>query len=106
MSLAEVGEGCECVADHSPSAYLAVWHHILPKSWGGLDVVENRIHICSNTHEAVHRLIDDHIRWGGTVPWSIRRHFSTFQRELADRAWVQRPAKPTYTLHYHPMLRP
>lgn len=92
-----IGEGCACVDDHNPSAYVPADHHIIPRSWGGPDVAENRRLICPNTHTAVHRLIDEYVRAGGDPGWEIRRHYGVYQRELAKFAWDHRPAKPTIT---------
>lgn len=101
VELNPLGELCECVKTHAPAAFVPTHHHILPQSWGGPTVDENLVWLCPNSHTAVHRLIDDHIRYGGTVPWEIRQHFSSFQRDLAERAWAQRPENPTYTLPTH-----
>ena len=98
VALAPFGEGCACVAQHVPSGYVAVTHHVLPLSWGGPDEPGNKVLVCSNTHEATHRLIDDHIRFGGEPPWEHRRRFNPLARDLAARAWAQRPDHPTYTL--------
>jgi hypothetical protein len=93
------GEGCTCVATHSPKAYVPVQHHIKPQSWGGLTVPSNLIVICSNTHDATHRLLDEYVRLGGEPPWDFRRDYGPLPRRLAASAWSQRPPKPTYTLH-------
>lgn len=97
-TLAPFGEGCECVTTHVPSSYIAVVHHVLPLSWGGLREPGNEVLVCSNTHEATHRLLDDHIRFDGVPPWEHRRRFNPLARDLAARAWAQRPEHPTYTL--------
>jgi hypothetical protein len=100
LELAPLGSGCRCVTQHSPAAYVLVKHHIKPKSWGGPDTVENLVDVCPNSHSAVHRLIDSYVRAKGDPGWEVRRKFSAFQRELALRAWEQRPPVPTYTLGY------
>jgi hypothetical protein len=97
VSRPEIGVGCRCVAEHSPTAYVATRHHVLPQSWGGPTTDANLVTICANTHTAVHRLLDDYVRAGGDPGWETRRHFSPYQRELALRAWQQRPPKPTIT---------
>lgn len=86
------------MAAHSPASYVAVVHHVVPLSWGGPDVAANKVTVCSNTHEATHRLLDDHIRFKGVPPWEHRRRFNPLARDLAARAWAARPAHPTYTL--------
>jgi hypothetical protein len=95
--LAPVGEGCLCVSTHAPRAYVPNKHHILPESWGGKKVPENLIPLCANAHTSVHYLIDQYVRAGGLPPWSERAKFSPFIRDLAARAWAQRPEKPTIT---------
>lgn len=102
MTLAPLGQGCACVADHSPAAYVPVRHHVVPESWDGPTIASNLVTICPSTHTAVHRLIDEYVRHGGDPGWDTRRHFSPFQRDLALRAWEQRPEKPTITSLEHP----
>jgi 5-methylcytosine-specific restriction endonuclease McrA len=92
MSRAILSHGCECVSEHSPTAYVPTDHHILPKSWGGQTIDANLVTICPNTHAAVHRLLDDYVRAGGDPGWETRKHFSAFQRDLALRAWERRPS--------------
>lgn len=101
MTLAALGEGCECVADHAPAAYVPTRHHILPQSWGGPTVDANLVTLCPSTHTAVHRLLDEYVRNGGDPGWETRRHFGPYVRGLALRAWEQRPAKPTITSLHH-----
>ena len=92
ISLARMGEGCTCVATHSPAAYVVAKHHIKPQSWGGLTVPSNLIDICPNTHTATHRLLDDYVRNGGDPGWEARRKFGVLARALALKAWEQRPS--------------
>lgn len=96
------GEGCPCVSTHVPSGYVLVTHHVVPLSWGGADVPENRQSLCSNTHDSTHRLLDDYVRaWRlglGEPGWEHRRRFNPLARELAARGWAGRPATPTFTL--------
>lgn len=99
--LAPLGQGCECVAEHSPTAYVPTVHHVCPQSWGGQTVLGNLVTLCPSSHTAVHRLIDDYVRAGGDPGWDVRQHFSAFQRDLAERAWAQRPATPTITSLAH-----
>jgi hypothetical protein len=98
-----IGEGCPCVITHAPAAYVAELHHIVPRSWGGPDVPENLASVCNNTHQAVHHLLDDHVRLfrlAGALelPWTVLRRYSAFQRDLAARGWAGRPERPTFTL--------
>ena len=100
-TLAPLGQGCECVADHSPAAYVPAWHHVQPQSWGGQTVKANLVLICTNTHTATHRLLDEYVRANGDPGWETKRHFGAYVRGLALRAWEQRPAKPTITSLAH-----
>lgn len=93
VTLAVLGQGCECVATHSPRAYIPHRHHVLPQSWGGLNAASNLVVLCGNTHGAVHRLIDEYVRHGGDPGWEVRRQFGVLARELALRAWEQRPSQ-------------
>lgn len=97
-----LGHGCGCVGEHSPTAYVPTQHHILPRSWHGETIDINLVTLCPNAHTATHRLIDDYVRAGGDPGWETRCHFSPFIRELALRAWEQRPATPTITSLEHP----
>lgn len=97
MLLNPLGGMCECVADHSPAAFVPAQHHVLPQSWGGLTVPTNLVWLCPNAHTATHRLVDEYVRHHGDPGWETRRRYSPFVRDLAARAWAQRPAKPTLT---------
>lgn len=92
-----IGEGCQCVDNHLPAAYVGALHHVLPQSWGGQTVPGNLVMLCPNSHTATHRLIDEYVRAGGDPGWEVRRHFGVYVRTLALRAWQQRPAHPTLT---------
>lgn len=96
-----LGEGCECVQNHSPRNYVPNDHHILPQSWGGRTVKANLIRICANTHTATHHLLDEYVRAGGDPGWEVRRRYGILARELAARAWAQRPETPTLTSVSH-----
>lgn len=90
---------CQCVTEHSPTAYVTNQHHIVPQSWGGQTVATNLIPICPNTHTAVHELMNAYVHAGGLPPWEIRQHYSTFVRDLAAYAWARRPNDhPPYTV--------
>ena len=101
-ALNPLGGLCGCVAEHSPTAFVPTYHHILPQSWGGPSVPENMVWLCPNAHTATHRLIDDYVRAGGDPGWDVRQHFSPFVRGLALRAWEQRPTDPGITSVSHP----
>lgn len=92
-----LGELCACVSEHVPSAFVPTYHHILPQSWGGPSVPENMVWLCPNAHTAVHRLIDEHVRVNGEPGWDVEKHFSPFVRDLAHRAWANRPPDPHIT---------
>ena len=97
-----LGDLCECVSEHSPAAFVPTYHHILPQSWDGPTVPENMVWLCPNAHTATHRLIDEYVRADGDPGWAVRQHFSPFVRDLALRAWEQRPSDPTITSVAHP----
>lgn len=59
-------EACRAHGFHSPRPNYSELHHILPMSWGGPDVADNRIAICPTGHANVHRLLDA-LRRGGDV---------------------------------------
>jgi hypothetical protein len=90
------------VATHSPHAYVPARHHILPQAWGGKSTEGNLVTLCPTTHTAVHRLLDEYVRNGGDPGWDTRCHFGPYVRDLALRAWDQRPPKPTITSVQHP----
>lgn len=92
---------CECVAYHSPSAYVPNTHHILPQSWGGLTVPENLIVICPNTHTATHDLLNQYVHHAGIPPWDVLEHYNATAQRLAAQAWAQRPSgKLPYTFQH------
>lgn len=101
VELNPLGQNCECVEVHVPSAFVPTQHHILPQSWGGQTVYDNLVWLCPNSHTAVHRLLDEYVRAGGNPGWSVSKHFSPYQRALALRAWDQRPENPTITSLAH-----
>lgn len=90
---------CRCVSVHTPSVYVPNHHHILPQSWGGQTVAENLVYLCGNSHAAVHQLLNQYVHHFGLPPWEVRVHYNPQVRDLAQRAWDQRPSdKPSYTL--------
>lgn len=90
---------CPCVAEHRPASYVPNRHHILPQSWGGQSVAANLIDICPNTHTSTHRLLNAYVHAGGQPPWEVLQHYNALTRDLAARAWEQRPSEhPPYTL--------
>ena len=84
---------------HRPRPHQIDSHHIVPKSWGGLDAAPNKIDLCSQCHQNTHALIDEYVRHRGAPPTTIRRTYTTLERELAAKAWLSRPDVPTYTQH-------
>jgi len=90
------------VSQHVPEAHALAMHHILPKSWGGPDTATNKVALCPTTHENIHKLLNRYVKLGGVPPWWFRRSYGTYARELATRAWDQRPSdKPPYTMQQH-----
>lgn len=63
-------------------------HHILPKEWGGVDVLSNRTKICAACHNDVHAYLDWlEARGGELLPWPLRRQWRYEVRELAIEGW-------------------
>ncbi|MGZ4663577.1 MAG: HNH endonuclease [Frankiaceae bacterium] len=93
---------CQCVRQHSPSAYVPNVHHAIPQSWGGQTTPDNLVVLCPNSHTATHRLIDAYVRAGGDPGPVVRRGYNRLVRDLAARAWAGRPAHPTPTSLGHP----
>ena len=100
-TLAPLGQGCECVAVHSPAAYVPTRHHVVPQSWNGPTTDANLVTLCPSSHTATHRLLDEYVRANGDPGWETKRHFGAYVRGLALRAWEQRPDKPTITSLAH-----
>lgn len=93
---------CLCVGQHVPEAHALARHHILPKSWGGATTAENLVVLCPSTHENVHQLLNLYIHAGGVPAWAVRRAYGVYARQLAQKAWDQRPSdKPPYTTQEH-----
>lgn len=87
----DAGRYCRCVSRHVPAVTHVHRHHILPLSWGGPDVEENIEWLCQTTHENVHVLLREYVRYGGEPPWRPwRQQVSPFTRALAEAAWEQR----------------
>lgn len=105
-TLNPLGELCQCVSEHSPASFVPTYHHIIPESWGGQKTDDNMVWLCPNAHTAVHRLVDEYVRNNGLPPWETRQHFSPYIRELAQRAWDNRPDNPTITSLPEKMVRP
>lgn len=94
--------GCTCTAKHSPSTYVPNAHHILPQSWGGQTVPANLATVCNNAHMSIHALIDLHVHLNriptrAEIVARLGRYPVPLIRDLAAKAWAQRPAKPTPT---------
>jgi hypothetical protein len=89
---------CKCVAIHCPASYTTITHHILPKSWGGQDVPENKVEVCANTHDSIHEILNQYVHLGGKPPETWLQHYNAMARRLAADAWARRPSdKPPYT---------
>lgn len=94
-----IAKKCECVSIHTPSAYVPNHHHILPQSWGGETEDANMAWLCPNSHTAVHALLNEYIRHGGMPSWEVLEHYNVLVRDLAIRAWAQRPSdRPPFTV--------
>lgn len=78
---------CKCVRRHHPKITIIDKHHIVPLSWGGPDVPENMIPICSNQHRLVHELLTLYKKRSGYVLPSELRKFPRFTQALAKKGW-------------------
>lgn len=81
------GAICLCSNDHQPNPRELHSHHIWPLYAGGLDTPSNRVWICPTSHVNVHELLAEYGRQGGEPPWSYRRHFGGYVRDLAATGW-------------------
>lgn len=94
---------CQVCKSHNPKPITTDAHHIRPESWGGLPTADNLVQVCNTVHHGAHALIDLYVQlgrapsnaemraaFGGVLP-------SKGMRDLAARAWAQRPPTPTPT---------
>lgn len=90
----KAGNNCPCVTKHVPLPTVLHKHHIVPLSWGGPNTAENIIKICPNAHYNIHDL-HRYYKWhNGRPPGHIRKHYSKFVEDLAQRGWDGRdPAR-------------
>lgn len=93
---------CHCVVEHRPQPLVLEAHHVLPLSWAGPDVPENRVTLCSTAHHGTHALLDLYVTLGREpLRHEMQTKFGTVPNKLiqvlAARAWAQRPAHPTRT---------
>jgi hypothetical protein len=87
-----VGTATTCVAEksHRPKPLRFVWHHILPRTCGGLTTSGNLASVCDNCHYGIHVLLyelaqngklTDHWHMGGTGRYQIA--LSGYQAAIA-----------------------
>jgi hypothetical protein len=85
---------CQCVLNHNPNVIYTQRHHIVPESWvraGGRAVDPATVDLCGTAHDSVHELLNEYVRNNGPPSWEARRRFNPYIRELAERAWSNRP---------------
>lgn len=91
-----VGPASKCDAcglkQHAPVPARYVWHHILPKTCGGLSGSVNLVESCDTGHYAIHDLM-----WRlANAPDSIKgRRYTRRQRDLAARGYREAMAAGT-----------
>lgn len=78
---------CQCVGKHVPLPTVLHRHHVIPKYLGGTDASDNLITICPTTHNSVHGLLRQYARFKGLPPGRIRKHYSQYVQDLAERGW-------------------
>ncbi len=88
---------CSNPVTHRPVPHQVDVHHVVPKSWGGSDVKENKREVCPNCHTSVHHLLDVWVRTGAGDSPGVPVGYSRAVAVLAKRAWASRPPQPTYT---------
>lgn len=97
--MTEFGYDCYLHLSHSPAPLNAAVHHVLPKSWGGPDTLDNKVTLCPTGHENVHTVLNWFVSFGSpeAVPSYLSKHVGDSTMALALRAWNQRPAHTPYT---------
>lgn len=79
---------CLCVANHSPAiGELIQHHHVVPLSWGGPNTPGNKVDLCPNAHELVHRILNEGVRRKAWPDWAYLQHFNWWIRGIARRGW-------------------
>jgi len=85
-----VPPACLCVAEHRPAlGGMVQIHHVLPLSWGGPNTAANRVPLCPNGHELVHRQLNIAVRqrrWPVWADWATRNPYLI---GLAVRAYME-----------------
>lgn len=88
---------CSNPVDHSPPYAYTQDHHVVPLSWvreGCEQWGPVILPLCGTCHDAFHHLLNHYVRHaakGLVVPWSIRRTYSIFIRDLVAQVWERRP---------------
>jgi hypothetical protein len=85
---------CAAHRSHTPHIAKPQTHHVVPTSWGGPNVSENRVTLCPTGHTNVHALLDLYVKASGAPAWDAVRHFGPGERVLAERAWQEYLADP------------
>ena len=89
---------CQLHISHSPEPLNSATHHILPLSWGGADIVANKLVVCPTGHENLHTVLNWFVRFKGTeLPWEYRRRIGSTTWSYALRAWDEHTGPTPYT---------
>lgn len=64
---------CSCVGKHVP----------LPHKLVSVEVGEDTIHLCPTTYYNLLCLREEYVRFKGTPPGNVRKHYSEFVQKLA-----------------------
>lgn len=86
------GQVCVCVSNHNPNPMELNRHHIHPIGFDppGENAEHNIVWLCPTAHANVHELLRAWVKYEGEPPWSIRKHFSPYIRDVAEdgyRRW-------------------
>lgn len=90
---------CTNPASWHPTLHTINRHHNPPTSWTKLSGGASQIiQLCGVCHDETHTLLNEYVRAGSVPTWEIRRTYSIYVRQLAQKAWDERPNdKPPYT---------
>jgi hypothetical protein len=93
---------CANPIEHRPPPMVLEKHHVQPKSWGGPDIPENLVEVCSTCHMGAHTALNALVtyrRLGLAVPKDVWARFHPYYRFLAVDA-VRRAGRvvDTFTL--------
>lgn len=86
---------------HSPKPAYLQKHHIVPKSWGGLDEVSNYVYLCGTCHDGIHAALNACVTAKDIPEAKVWTVYHPYYRRLA-RIAVERAGgvKPKFTMSH------